>query len=209
MPGSEHLIPFVVATFLFAVMPGPALLYTTAQTLARGRAGGLLAVAGIHVGGLAYVVASALGLAAIFHAVPPLYLAMKLVGALYLVWLGVGMLRAKTAGAPLPGVRGRGAKGAFAESVLVEILNPKTALFFIAFLPQFADPAAALPLWAQLLVLGWIVNMAFTAADLVAVVLTSAVIARLRRSGAVQRIARLLGGSILIGLGAHLAVSRS
>lgn len=167
MPSADHLIPFAVATFLFAVFPGPALLYTAAQTLARGRSAGFMAALGIHLGGYVHVIAAALGLSAIFSHVPELYLAVKIAGALYLVWLGIGLIRGRLDPDALPQVRARSARRALIESVVVELLNPKVALFYIAFLPQFVDPAAAMPLWLQFLALGVVVNLAFTAADVV------------------------------------------
>jgi threonine/homoserine/homoserine lactone efflux protein len=208
MASWDVLAAFALATFVFAAFPGPALLYTAAQTVARGRRGGLLAALGIHVGCYAHVFAAAFGLSALFQHVPELFIAVKLAGAVYLVWLGIGMLRAPAAGM-MPAVRDRSTRRAFAESVVVELLNPKVALFFIAFLPQFVDPAAALPVWAQFLILGVVVNMAFSSADLVTVFFTGAVVARLRRSGAAQRAARWLGGGVMIGLGARLALDRS
>jgi threonine/homoserine/homoserine lactone efflux protein len=208
MPSADHLIPFAIATFLVAAFPGPALLYTAAQTLARGRAAGFMAALGIHLGCYAHVLAAALGLSAIFRHVPELYLALKMAGAIYLVWLGIGLIRGRVDPDTLPRVRARTARRALLESMAVEILNPKVAMFFVAFLPQFVDPAAAMPIWLQFLTLGVIVNLAFTSADLVTVVLTSSVVAGLRRHGVVQRIVRLFGGSVLIGLGARLAVTR-
>jgi threonine/homoserine/homoserine lactone efflux protein len=208
MPSLDHLIPFAVATFLFAIFPGPALLYTAAQTLARGRRAGFMAALGIHIGCYAHVVAAALGLSAIFTHVPELYLALKVAGAFYLVWLGIALMRGRLDADALPQVRARSARRAMLESIAVEVLNPKVALFFIAFLPQFVDPAAALPLWLQFLALGVIVNASFTAADLVTVLLTSSVLTGLRRSGVAQRAARIVGGSVLIGLGARLAIAR-
>jgi threonine/homoserine/homoserine lactone efflux protein len=208
MPSADHLIPFAIATFLFAVFPGPALLYTAAQTLARGRRAGFMAALGIHLGCYAHVVAATLGLSAIFRHVPELYLALKFAGAIYLVWLGIGLMRSRLDQGALPQLRARTARRALMESIVVELLNPKVALFFIAFLPQFVDPAAALPLWLQFLALGVVVNLAFTSADLVTVLLTSSVLGGLRRHGLAQRAVRLAGGSVLIGLGARLAISR-
>ncbi|MGF1474770.1 MAG: LysE family translocator [Geminicoccaceae bacterium] len=210
MPSTELLLAFAAATLLFAYMPGPALLYTAAQTVARGRRAGLMAALGIHVGGYAHVIAATTGLSAIFHAVPTLYLVVKLAGAGYLIWLGIGLIRTKEQPlTPATAVSAKSARRAFAESVAVELLNPKVALFFIAFLPQFVDPAAAFPIWAQLLLLGVIVNLTFSSADLVCVVLASSVIDRLRRSGSAQRLARRAGGLILVSLGAHLALQRN
>jgi threonine/homoserine/homoserine lactone efflux protein len=209
LPSFDHLIPFLAATLVFALIPGPAILYTAAQTLARGRSGGLMAALGIHLGGYAHVVAAALGLSAIFRHVPELYLAVKLAGAVYLIWLGIGILRQRLDPAALPVVRGRSVRRAFFESVLVQVLNPKVALFYIAFLPQFVDPAAPWPVALQFLVLGVIVNLAFLLTDSATALLTSAVLSGLARSALAMRALRLLGGSILIGLGARLALSRT
>jgi threonine/homoserine/homoserine lactone efflux protein len=208
MPSTDHLLAFALATVIFAVIPGPGLLYTAAQTLARGRLGGLMAALGIHLGGYLHVAAAALGLAALFQLVPLLYTAVKLAGALYLVVLGIGIMRGSTAADALPAIAGKSPRRAFVESVAVEAFNPKTALFYLAFLPQFVDPAVAAPLPLQFLALGIVVNLAFSAADLVAVLLTAALLSRLRRTRTAQRIARLIGGSIMIGLGLRLATER-
>ena len=207
MPSLEHLIPFFLATLVFAVMPGPAILYTAAQTLARGRRGGFLAALGIHIGGFAHVIAAVAGLSAVFKLVPDAYTAVKIAGALYLIWLGIGIIRGQRTKSDLPQVRDRQARRAFLESIVVEVLNPKVAIFYIAFLPQFVDPGAAAPVWLQFLVLGVIVNLAFSAMDVVTVLLTSSMLRRVRESGLGQKLLRWLGGSILIGLGARLAVS--
>eukprot|EP00903_Cladosiphon_okamuranus_P000868 g866.t1 len=163
---TETLLAFLAATALFAYMPGPALLYTAAQTIARGRRAGLLATAGIHIGCYVHVLAAAFGLSAIFSAVPTLYMVLKLVGGAYLVFLGVQMIRTRVAAGPMPELPQKSTRRAFLDSVLVEVLNPKVAVFFIAFLPQFVSPEAGLPIWIQFLVLGTIVNCAFTSADL-------------------------------------------
>lgn len=208
MPSIEHLLPFFAATLVFAYMPGPALLYTAAQTLARGRSGGLWAALGIHLGGYFHVIAAVLGLSAVFAAVPTLYLVVRIAGAVYLVWLGIGIVRGRLELDALPQLQAKTRRRAFAESVTVEVLNPKVALFFIAFLPQFADPSAAWPIWSQMLLLGVFVNFAFSSADVVTACFTAAVLNRLRRGRQVQRFARWAGGSILIALGLHLATSR-
>jgi len=213
MAGADVLLAFALATAVFAYFPGPALLYTIAQTLARGRRGGLMAALGIHLGGYAHVLAATLGLSALFRHVPELFLVVKIAGALYLVWLGIGMLRSgddfATLPGTLPGAPDKSVPRALVDSFIVELLNPKVALFFIAFLPQFVDPAGSLPVWAQFLILGVIVNVAFSSADLIAVLFTSALAGRLKRSGRALRIARRVGGTLLIGLGARLALDRS
>ena len=208
MPSLEHLIPFFLATAVFAYIPGPAILYTAAQTLSRGRAAGFMAALGIHLGGYAHVIAAALGLSAAFAHVPEAYLALKLAGAAYLVWLGIGLMRRRLDADALPHLAKKSARRAFAESITVELLNPKVAVFYIAFLPQFVDPAAALPVALQFLVLGVIVNAAFSSADIVTILLTDRVLKGVRRSGLGERIARLVGGSLLIGLGARMALAK-
>ncbi|RVB27840.1 LysE family translocator, partial [Mesorhizobium sp. M7A.F.Ca.CA.001.07.2.1] len=188
MPSTELLIAFFATTAIFAYIPGPAMLYAAAQTMARGRWSGLTAALGIHLGGYVHVFAAAAGLSVLFHAVPTLYLAVKLVGALYLIWLGVSLFRKRVEGdAALPAIERKSARRAFFESITVEVLNPKTAIFFMAFLPQFIDASAAFPVWLQFVVLGTIVNLMFSSADIVCVFLAGAVIGRLRRSSRAQR----------------------
>ncbi|MCF8149689.1 MAG: LysE family translocator [Burkholderiaceae bacterium] len=213
MPSSELMFAFLVATVLFAFMPGPALLYAAAQTVARGRKAGLMAAFGLHIGGYLHVGAAAAGLSALFHAVPSLYLVVKAVGAGYLVWLGVRMIwRAVASGKevvnPMATSQKTGRR-AFVESVTVEVLNPKTALFFIAFLPQFVDASAAFPIWLQFLVLGTIVNVILASADLVCVYFAGTIVNKLRQSNRIARVMEGAGGGILIGLGANLAFQRS
>ncbi|MFK3966668.1 LysE family translocator [Ensifer adhaerens] len=200
MPSLEHWISFALATAIFAFMPGPAILYMTAQTLAHGRKAGLLAALGIHIGCYVHIAAATLGLAALLHHAPLLYGAIKLAGAVYLVWLGATMLlgvgkHAAHAEAAKPGV--------LRDSIVVEVLNPKTALFFVTFLPQFVDPAAAMPMSLQFLMFGLLVNLALSVADIAAVFLASFTLGRLV-GGAGNLVPRACG-SILIGLGLMLA----
>ncbi|POF34096.1 LysE family translocator [Roseibium marinum] len=206
---TETLLAFIAATALFAYMPGPAVLYTAAQTISRGRRAGFLAVAGIHLGCYVHVMAAAFGLSAIFTVVPVLYFALKLVGGLYLIFLGIQMIRTRVTAGPLPDLPQKSTRRAFADSVAVEILNPKVAIFFIAFLPQFVSPDAGLPIWAQFLILGTFVNCAFTSADLVTVLFASEVKRRLTRNSRYQDLTRWLGGSLLCGLGVKLATDRA
>jgi threonine/homoserine/homoserine lactone efflux protein len=198
MPSYDLLLAFALTTAIFAFMPGPAVLYATARTVAGGRSG------------YVHIASAAAGLSVLFHAVPALYVAVKLAGAAYLVWLGFSMFRAKTeAGGDVPVVAQRSGRKAFLESIAVEVLNPKTALFFLAFLPQFVDAGASLPLWAQLAILGTAVGVMFTIADIVYVLLAAMVMERLKQSSHVEAWLRRIGGSILMGLGAHMALQRS
>ena len=206
MPNSELLIAFLLATSVFAYMPGPSTLYATAQTLALGRRGGLFAALGIHVGGYVHVFAAALGVAAMFELVPMLYSVMKLAGAAYLVWLGLRFILKRPPAIEEVGVPVQ--KTTFWQSATVEILNPKTALFYVAFLPQFTDVGATFPIWAQLLILGTVVNVMFSSADLICVFLADRISSMLKDSKSSGKIANWVGGSILIALGVNLATSR-
>lgn len=209
MPGLDLLIPFAIATAVFAYFPGPALLYTAAQTMARGRRAGFMAALGIHLGCYIHVLAAAMGLSAILQYVPELYVGLKLAGAAYLIWLGLSMWLQKAPGGPASDLPIKTTRRALVESMIVEILNPKVALFFVAFLPQFVDPAAGWPISAQFLVLGMIVNAAFSSADIVAILLTDRVVRSVRSSSLAAVIARRLGGTVLIALGLRLALSRN
>jgi threonine/homoserine/homoserine lactone efflux protein len=208
MASWETLAAFATLTLLVAYFPGPALLYTAAQTIAHGRRAGFMAMLGIHLGCYVHVAAAAFGLSAVFKHVPELYVAVKLAGALYLVWLGIGMIRAKLAQADGPVAPPKTVKRALTDSFIVEILNPKVALFFIALLPQFVDPSASLPVWVQFLILGTIVNFAFSSADFVTVLGASAVVSRMKQTKAGFAFGRWLAGSLMIGLGVKLATEK-
>lgn len=209
MPPIEILVTFFLATSIFAYMPGPSTLYAAAQTIARGQRAGWFATLGIHLGGYVHVIAAAVGLAFLFEAVPTMYLALKLAGAAYLIWLGVKMfLSNQKVDTGTDPSEGKSVKRAFWESVSVEVLNPKTAMFYVAFLPQFADSGGAFPIWAQLLVLGTVVNIMFSSADALCVILADKVAALFKSSGSANRIAQRLGGSVLVALGFNLALDK-
>ena len=157
-----------------------------------------------------HVFAAAAGLSVLFHAVPALYLAVKLAGAAYLIWLGFNLLRAREDdAASVAGFQPKSSRRAFLESITVEVLNPKTAIFFVAFLPQFIDASASFPIWLQFVILGTIVNLMFSSADIVCVFLAGAVVTRLRRSSHARRLMQRAGGAVLVGLGAHIVLQRN
>ena len=193
---------FLLATLGFAYLPGPAMLYTAAQTLGRGRRAGWLAVIGVHMGCYIHVFAAALGLALLFAAIPPAYVAMKIIGGLYLLWMGMRLWR--------QGIRAHGGevplattKRVLRDSFLVEVLNPKTALFFVAFLPQFVQPESVMPVAWQLLWLGIATNVLFSSADIVVVLLASPLRAFLQKSQGSSTLIQRIGGSVLMGLGGN------
>ncbi|UJW76372.1 LysE family translocator [Rhizobium sp. SL42] len=211
MPSIDILIAFMLTTAVFAFIPGPAMLYVAARTLAADRRAGLMATLGIHIGCYVHVVAAAAGLSILFHLVPTLYLAVKLAGAAYLIFLGIRMFRAsrRSAEGPTTTFGAKSAAQAFAESILVEVLNPKTAIFFLAFLPQFIDAAAGFPVWLQFLILGTVVNLTFSFADVVCVLAAGLVTRRLSRISSLQRNLQRAGGAVLVALGLHVAFQRT
>ncbi|GLQ16214.1 LysE family translocator [Maritalea porphyrae] len=208
MPSFEILLAFFITTSLFAYMPGPAMIYVSAQTLARGKQAGLTASLGVHLGGYFHVIAAAFGLAALLALVPQVYFVIKLAGALYLIFLGVMMIKNRHEKMEQVEGKQKDARQAFVESIIVEVLNPKTAIFFVAFLPQFVDVAAAWPVWVQMVVLGTIVNLLFSSADLFCVVFASVMVKRLRQSNTGAKWAKMAGGSFLVMLGGKLAMDR-
>lgn len=205
----EVLVTFFFATTVFAFMPGPAMLYAAAQTVARGQRAGWMAALGLHVGGYVHVLAAAFGLAVLLAAVPPLYMFLKFIGAGYLIWLGFKLFKTKK---PLVTtsleIETKSPRRAFWESFMVEVLNPKTAIFFLAFLPQFTDVSAGSPIWLQLFVLGAIVNVIFSSADVLCVILANKITRFLSGSRTAGRLAQRIGGGILIALGVNLAINR-
>lgn len=205
MPTLDLFIAFLFATAIFAYMPGPSTLYTAAQTIARGQRAGWLAALGIHVGGYVHVFAAAFGLSILFDTLPLLYTMLKYLGAVYLVWLGIRMFTA----APVQSAdvtSGRIDKSlrVFWQSASVEILNPKTAIFYIAFLPQFTDPSVVFPVWLQLFVLGTIVNVLFSSADAICVIFAGRIVALVQDVTTGARLAQRVGGGALVGLGIYL-----
>ena len=199
---------FLAAAFVLAATPGPGIFYVAARTLAGGRAEGLASSFGTGLGGLVHVGAGALGVSAVVLASAELFTALKLLGAAYLVWLGVRtVLAARREALVLDGgVPAMGVRRAFREGVMVEALNPKTAAFFLAFLPQFVDPAGGVAL--QFVVLG-VVSVALNTG---AAVVVAFLAGRIRegagaRPGLVRRL-REASGAAMVALGVGLALAK-
>jgi threonine/homoserine/homoserine lactone efflux protein len=203
---SANLSLFLLAATVIAVIPGPGIFYVTARTLSGGRQAGIASTFGTALGGLVHVVAGGLGVSAIILASAQLFAGLKLVGALYLIWLGIRTIR-EAGHAPTAETGPVGAARAFRDGVVVEALNPKTAAFFLAFIPQFLDSASGHPA-LQFMVLGLISVTFNTLADVVVVAVASAAHARLvRRPRFVQRL-RQGSGLLIAGLGISLALAR-
>jgi threonine/homoserine/homoserine lactone efflux protein len=197
---------FLAAALVVALIPGPGIFYVAARTLSEGRKTGSASTAGTALGGMVHVVAGSLGISAIILASAKLFAVVKFAGALYLVWLGIRTFR--SAGQP-PALEREsvGDRRALRDGVLVEALNPKTAAFFLAFIPQFLDPSAASPT-LQFILLGAISVALNTLADILVVLM--ALLTRAQLIGRPARMQRLTQGSgvFIAGLGLSLALAR-
>jgi threonine/homoserine/homoserine lactone efflux protein len=202
---AEHPLAFLVAALLVAVVPGPGIFYVAARTLAGGRAAGFASSVGLGIGGLVHVAAGAVGVSALLMASAQAFTALKVVGAIYLIWLGLKAWRQARA-LPPAHLQAAGAGRAFRQGILVEALNPKTAAFFLAFIPQFIDPARLVA--AQFIVLGLISVCLNTSA--VILVTCWAAMARLGLGSRPALIVRLrqASGAVMCGLGASLLLAR-
>lgn len=206
MPSSTQFSIFLTAAFILAITPGPGILYVLTRTIKGGRGEGIASSLGTAVGGLGHVVAAALGLSAILATSAVAFGIIKYVGAAYLIYLGVRiLLTAEEAhGMEEPLVKSSG-RVAFYQGVLTELLNPKTAIFFLAFIPQFINPATAV-LW-QFILLGTISVCLNTTADFIVVLFAGPIGQRLQTSARLRRGQRMFSGWALIALGTFTAVS--
>jgi len=200
------LIPFLLAAVALAVTPGPGLAYVVARTAAGGRAEGLASCLGTGIGGLLHVLAAALGLSLIIAQSAIAFSLFKYVGAAYLVYLGIRMLIGAAQPIAVVAVPKQGARRALMDGVMVEALNVKTALFFLAFLPQFASPSE--PLAPQLVLLGSICVMLNTLVDVVAVLTSDRLLQSCARRAARARGMTRVSGVTMLGLAAFLALAR-
>ncbi len=206
IPSFETLLIFLAAALVVVISPGPANLYVVARAIGQGLRGGLLATLGLAAGGLVHVAGAALGLSAVFQYSPLLYTVMKVIGAVYLVWLGIGLLRARASGERPEALAGaaKSDRRILAESALVEILNPKVALFYLAFLPQFVDTAAG-SVALQSLFLGGLFTLMALICDLAYAMAAGRAAETFRNSGTARLLLDRLSGSALIGIGVWMA----
>jgi threonine/homoserine/homoserine lactone efflux protein len=208
MPDTATLAVFAVAAVTLLVIPGPAVLYIVGRSVGQGRAAGLASVCGIHVGSLLHVAAAALGLSALLVSSALAYDTVRYLGAAYLVWLGVQRLLARDEDAGPAGAARERLGRILAQGVVVNVLNPKTALFFFALLPQFVDPAAgSVPL--QVAVLGATFVGLGLVTDSAYALLAATGAGLLRRRRRVARASRLVSGGVLVGLGVTTALAGS
>ena len=210
MPDASTFTLFVAAALVLLLVPGPAVIYVVARSVEGGRLTGLVSVLGIELGTLLHVVFAAAGLSAIVVASATAFSVVKWLGAAYLVWLGLRQILGRDGGdeeAPYGGTENW--FRVFSQSVLVQVLNPKVALFFLAFLPQFVDPSRSAA-WTQVVVLGTTLATLGLFTDGLYALLggTAGEWIRKQRAGAgLRRAGRYVTGGVYIALGAVAAVS--
>lgn len=208
MTDLNYWVVFFSAVLALNLSPGPDLLYIVSRTVAQGRKVGLASAAGLWVGATVHAVAVALGLSALLVASAKLFLLVKYVGAAYLVYLGIQALRSK--GTKYAPVQDKGATTtparAFRQGILVDLLNPKVAIFFMAFLPQFVRPNHGHPS-LQLLVLGVLVILVAIPVETSCVLAASRTTDFLRRNPRTSVWLERMLGTVLVALGVRLAIS--
>ena len=206
----SKLALFFAAALVLAITPGPGLFYVAARTLAGGRKDGIASSLGTGLGGMVHVIAGSLGLSALILANAELFSALKLIGALYLVWLGVRTIKnatdAQQAGEVFGAVTPQQTmRKAFREGVIVEAANPKTAAFFLAFIPQFIEPAQG-SVAVPFLVLGFVSVVLNTAADLGIVFLAHRIKSNAAAHPHLVGHLKTASGGLIVALGIGLAL---
>jgi threonine/homoserine/homoserine lactone efflux protein len=207
LPPTGEMFIFFSAAAILLLIPGPAVLYVVARSMDQGRAAGLASAGGIAVGTLVHVLAATLGLSALLISSAFAYASVKYAGACYLFYLGIKKFRERPAnegnyaqGDPIP------LRKVFVQGVVVNVLNPKTAIFFFAFLPQFVSPARG-QVWLQFLALGMLFAVMGWISDSLYALSAGSAAHWLRRKKGLMTNERYVAGTVYMGLGLATAVS--
>src|SRR5579859_5297270 len=208
LPTASSLLLFIGSALVLLVIPGPAVFYITSRSIGHGRAAGLISALGIQVGTLVHVAAAAVGLSALLMSSAAAFAAVKYLGAAYLIYLGVQKLR-RAESLELSGEADQiNLSRIFAQGVVVNVLNPKTALFFFAFLPQFVNPSRGhVP--AQILFLGILFSFLGVTSDCLWALVAGSAAHLLKRNPRWTRTQRYVSGGMLISLGLAAAFAGS
>lgn len=206
MPDPTLWALFVVASVVLLLTPGPAVLFIVARSIQQGRTVGLVSVIGIHLGTTVHIAAAAIGLSALIVSSAVAFSIAKYLGAAYLVWMGIRTVLAPDADPELPVLPAEPLRRAFRDGFVVNLLNPKTAIFFLAFLPHFADPALGTLHW-QVVVLGLTFMGLGIMSDGAFALAAGTAGNLLRRSRGFQRFVRWFSGASFIGLGVTAALT--
>jgi threonine/homoserine/homoserine lactone efflux protein len=208
MPDGTTLTVFMAATLALLLVPGPAVLYIIARGIDQGRLAGLASAACIATGSLVHVIAAALGLSAILASSAVAFSAVKYLGAAYLIYLGVRTLLARPDPDTLIAPRHRTRRELFSQGVVVQVLNPKMALFFLAFLPQFVDPGRG-SITTQTLILGGLLMLMGLCTDSLYALISGSAGDWLKQQPAFASAQRYVAGIVFIGLGVTTAFAGS
>lgn len=207
MPSLETMMVVALAGFALSASPGPSMLYVLSRSVGQSRAAGLASAIGLGLGGVALAVIAALGLAAVFQQSETLYRAVTYAGGAYLIYLGAQMILEKDSGEPgemkVASVEKRSYARIIWQGVLVELMNPKTVLFFMAFIPPFVDMSKG-DVMVQMLVLGILVPLTAVPSDVVVAFVGGSLAQTVKGNRMIRRGLSWLGGLILIGIGLRL-----
>ena len=206
MPDAQSIWLFTAAATALIVIPGPAVLYIVAQSVGHGRRAGLVSASGVASGGLVHVFGAAIGLSGLLLSSATLFSAVKFAGAAYLIYLGGRRLMGLEASALTAPPPERSRRQLYRDGAVVNILNPKTALFFYAFLPQFLDPTRG-SVALQALVLGTIFIVIALISDSTWALASGSAATWFREKPVAVRVERWVTGAVLIGLGAAAALT--
>jgi threonine/homoserine/homoserine lactone efflux protein len=207
MPTPSTAAVFLLAAVALAVVPGPAVTYIVTQSIDQGRRAGLVSALGVATGGLVHVAAATVGLSALIASSAEAFTVVKLIGAAYLIAVGIRRILSRDDDE----VAERGLRAPLAQiyrqGVVVNVLNPKTALFFLAFLPQFVHPDRG-AVWPQVAFLGTLFVVVAVLSDMTYALVADAIAGRLRRTGTGAKLRRWLAGGIFVALGITAAAAR-
>jgi threonine/homoserine/homoserine lactone efflux protein len=203
IPDASTLGLFLLASVALAIVPGPAVAYIVTQSIDQGRRAGLLSALGVASGGLVHVVAATVGLSALIASSATAFTVVKLVGAVYLIAVGIRRILTKD---ETERPRHPPRAHVYRQGVIVNVLNPKTALFFLAFLPQFVDRDHTV--WPQVAVLGVLFVTVAVLSDMTYALVSDAIAGKLRRTGTGAKVRRWLTGSVFVVLGISAAAAR-
>jgi threonine/homoserine/homoserine lactone efflux protein len=206
MPDPSRLALFVGAALLLLIVPGPSVLYVVTQSVSYGRRAGIVSVAGITTGTLVHIAAATIGLSALLASSALAFDVVKYLGAAYLIVVGIRRLAGLEQPDPAGPTRSRSLGRLYRQGIVVNVLNPKTALFFLAFLPQFVDATRG-AVWAQILALGLLFAALGFLSDCAWALVAGTLGERLRSSRRFPQVQRYVSGSVFVGLGAVAAFS--
>lgn len=207
MPDIATLGVYLTAALALAITPGPGIFYVLTRSLKGGRLEGYTSALGTAVGGLFHVVAAALGISVILATSAVAFNIVKFVGAAYLIYLGIRTLLRKDDAFTVDGGQVRTGRAAFFQGIVTEALNPKTALFFLAFIPQFIDVTR--PVVSQFVILGCISVFLNTAVDFVVATMAGPIGMQLQKRAGLRKAQRIMTGGGLMALGVYVAVTRT